>query len=948
MSRLPNPGPLREGLAEFVRFRNEHLSGDEKGEAQVFLDRLFRAFGHGGVIEAGGKLEMRVAKRSHGGTAFADLVWRPRILLEMKRSGQNLAKHYPQAFEYWIDLVPARPQYVVLCNFDEFWIYDLNRQLDDPLDRIHLADLPRRWEVLGFLLPDPVEPVFQNDVVAVTRDAAATVVRVTNSLIDRGIERPTAQRFAMQILMAMFAEDVGLLPGHSYTRALEDSAERGTSAYDVLFGLFREMNTPGITPAGRYAGTPYFNGGLFREIAAFDLRADELLALRHAAGFDWTEVRPEIFGTLFEQSLGKDERHAFGAHFTSGADIQRVILPTIVRPWRERIDAASTLRELGAVETDLLSFRVLDPACGCGNFLYIAYRELRRLEKRLIEKRSSLSKRSRAGGSGVLAFVGANQFYGIDINPFAVEIAKVTLMLARHLAARELGDERQTLPLDDLDTNFVSDDALFTEWPSFDACIGNPPYLGRRRLIEERGASYASRLSERFPDVGGVSDYVVYWFRLAHDRLPPGGRAGLVGTNSIRETASRRASLDYIVDHEGTIVDAWSSLRWSGDANVHVSIVNWVKGDVGGERVLWLDEGDRRAVLPVIPGSLRESLDLRTAFDLRTNMVPKVCFQGQTPGHTKGFVLTSAEADTLRRRDPASAAVLYPYIAGEELLHAGRPSRWIIDFDVEDAMTAKSVAPGAYERLHKFVLPDRKARAEREAAGNDQALAHNPSARVNWHHRNFLHRWWQHSYRREDFLDALEPLDRYITVSRVASTLRLPVFVFVSRDIRPSDAIQAFALDDDYSFGILQSKAHELWFRGRCSHLKSDLRYTSNTVFNSFPWPQEPPRAAVAAVLEAVSALLLFRDDRAQKGISLADQYNSLRDPGLNRLRHLHERLDKAVARAYGFDPTEDFLTQLLELNHYLATREAERLPVRGPGGRGLGEVRATTSRVDP
>src|SRR5207248_2030779 len=159
-------------------------------------------------------------------------------------------------------------------------------------------------------------------------------------------------RFTMQSVMAMFSEDTGLLTEHPYTRALEDSADGG-SAFDLVFGLFREMDTHGVTPAGRYTGTPYFNGGLYRDVTPFDLTIEELVALRHAASFDWSDVRPEIFGTLFEQSLGKDERHAYGAHFTSGADIQRIVLPTIVRPWRERIEAASTLRELGALEQEL-------------------------------------------------------------------------------------------------------------------------------------------------------------------------------------------------------------------------------------------------------------------------------------------------------------------------------------------------------------------------------------------------------------------------------------------------------------------------------------------------------------------------------------------------------------------------------------------------------------------
>lgn len=367
MPANPDPQHLQERLTEFVRYRRELLAGDEKGEAQVFLDRFFRALGHDGVREAGATLEQRVARRDNRGTALADLVWKPRVLIEMKKAGRDLQRDYRQAFEYWVDLVPDRPAYVMLCNFDEFWVYDLNRQLDEPVDRVLLDDLPRRWEVMAFLLPEEEEPVFGNDLVAVTRATAAMVSAIFNRMVARGIERDVAQRFILQAVMAMFSEDIGLLPSHMFTRAVDDVAMGNASAYDLLFALFREMNYAGITRAGRFEGTPYFNGGLYASITPFDLTKEEIVALGLACQEDWAAVRPVIFGTLFEQSLDKPERHAYGAYFTSEADIQQVVLPTIVRPWRERIDTAETLEQLGRVEQDLLGYRVLDPACGSGN-----------------------------------------------------------------------------------------------------------------------------------------------------------------------------------------------------------------------------------------------------------------------------------------------------------------------------------------------------------------------------------------------------------------------------------------------------------------------------------------------------------------------------------------------------------------------------------------------------
>lgn len=907
---------LPEAMRVFVRFRDEHLDGDEKGEAQVFLDRLFQAFGHAGIHEAGGKLEHRVKKRDHGGTAFADLVWRPRVLIEMKKAGEDLSRHYQQAFEYWIDLVPDRPEYVVLCNFDEFWIYDLNRQLDEPVDRVALSDLPRRWEALGFLLPQATTPVFANDLVEVTREAAATVVRVTNALIERGIGRPEAQAFTMQSVMAMFSEDIGLLPAHAFTRAIEDSADGG-SAYDLIFGLFREMNTPGVTGGGRFEGTPYFNGGLFRSINAFELEPVELHALHTAAAsFDWSAVRPEIFGTLFEQSMGTDERHAYGAHFTSGVDIQRVVLPTIVRPWRDRIEEASSAKAVGQVEADLLRFRVLDPACGCGNFLYVAYRELRKLEKELEAKRQRYLPSKR--GASRLSLVSTKQFFGIDIDPFAVEVARLTMMLGKELAAVELGDHQEILPLDDLSDNIVQGDALFMDWPRFDACIGNPPYLGRRKIVQERGASYAAQLDEAFPAVKGVSDYVVYWFQLAQHRLPEGGRAGLVATNTVRQTATRKASLDYVIDHGGTIVDAWSTIPWSGDAAVYVSIVNWVNGATDQERVLWLDEGNQRVEVPEINGSLATGVDLRSAVDLPQNKKPKVLFQGQTPGHM-GFVVSVAQARRMIERDARSEEVLFPYISGEELLHQGEPGRWVIDFPQNDPVEAEAFAPVPFDHLRQLVLPDRKAKAEEEERRNTEALSANPKARVNWHHRNFLARWWKHAYRREDLLAAMASKDRIIALAATASENRRPVFEYIPTSWHPSHAVQCFTWSDDYHFGVLHSSLHEMWFRARCSTLEERLRYTSTTVFNSFPWPLDPDGAHVSRIEDLVRDLVELRGRYKKFGRSLAQQYNSLNDPGKNPLRDVHDALDEAVVALYGFEPSGDLLDQTLQLNRRLA-----------------------------
>ena len=348
------------------------------------------------------------------------------------------------------------------------------------------------------------------------------------------------------------------------------------------------MNTNPPNSGGRFKGVRYFNGGLFREPAWLEIRDLEPVLLRQAAMFDWSKVQPEVFGTLFQHSMGAEERHAFGAHFTHPSDIMKIVGPTIVQPWREQIDNAKTLKRLIELRDRLHHFRVLDPACGCGNFLYIAYRELKRIEARLLERMQEFPSRAELG-QRMLRFLSAQNFYGRDILRFAVEIAKVTMMIARKLAIDELHITEQPLPLDNLDQNFIAADALLTPeglpapWPKADVIIGNPPFVGAKLLKPERGVDYVNTLRRAYAEVPGRADYCVYWFRKTADLLPVcttadpvAGRAGLVGTQNIRNNQSRMGGLDYVAK-TGTIVEAVENQPWSGEANVHVSIANWVK-----------------------------------------------------------------------------------------------------------------------------------------------------------------------------------------------------------------------------------------------------------------------------------------------------------------------------------------------------------------------------------
>jgi SAM-dependent methyltransferase len=970
------------------------LKGDEKSEAQTFLFHLLEAFNHdANTLPEGCTFEYRV--RFPGDrTKFADLVWPGRVLIEMKSRGEKLSKHYQQTFDYWLNLVPHRPPYVVLCDFDEFWIYDFNTQLQEPLEKIKVSELPARHSALNFLYPRKITPIFGNNWVEVTREAAKDVANVFNSLVARRESRESARRFVLQCVVAMYSQKSGLLPEDLFTGLLDECRKADdpkAASYDLIGNLFKQMNDPKSARGGRYAGVDYFNGGLFAKVEPLELQSSAIGLLFEAAKENWSKVQPVIFGTLFEGSLGKEERHALGAHFTYEADIQKIVRPTIVRPWEERIAAAKNVSELLELLRQLRAFRVLDPACGSGNFLFVAYRALRELEQNLLVKLFTQDKRQ-FEKVGTASGISPKQFFGLDVNDNAVETAKVTLMLARRLAARSAhefwdahadmlpgGDTHalqfeKDLPLDNLDANIVCADALFTPWPEVDAIIGNPPFQSKNKMQQEFGPAYVQKLRKAYPQIPGRADFCVYWFRRAHDHLKSGQRAGLVGTNTIRQNYSREGGLDHIVNDGGTILEAVSSQPWSGEAAVHVSIVNWIKGESKAAKTLQLLTGTDRegpwekVTVPQINSSLSFVTDVASAKRLQTNIESESCFQGQIPGH-EAFILPRDEAEQLIKKNPNFSEVLFPHLIGDVMLTniGSQPDRYIIDFHPRDVFEANKYEI-LFEHVKKLALPAREIAAKAEEKRNATLIG----KRGNQHHANFLKRWWLLSYPRPELMRKLKTIPRYVSCCLVT---KRPIFEFVDSDIHPNVQLVVFPMADDYSFGILQSGIHWLWFTTKCSTLTERFRYTSDTVFDTFAWPQfamgsatvpvaesgvapdsrptkispakmsdeqsfrrdaRAPQNAIEkirAVAEAARALRNLRHEIMQdNGWSLRELYKSLETPGENRLRTAHEKLDAAVRAAYGMKPDEDILAFLLKLNLELAGKESAGKSITPPG----------------
>jgi len=878
-------------------------SGNEKQEAQTFVQKLFSAWGWEDATEAGVRFEHKIPKGgAGGGMGYADALVPGKVLIEMKQRGEELARHFPQLQRYWFNLAP-KPTYAVICNFDEFWVYDFNAQVDEPVEKIQTNQLAERWSGLAFLSKAPETPLFGNNQISVTEKQAQAMGHLFHDMKAQASKTDLftaqqAQRFVLQCVLCMFAEDRGMLPNRQFSLALEDCREKGDSTYDVLGGLFAAMNTPGETPGGRFRGTPYFNGGLFAEIPQIDLSPDQLNLLVESAREDWRLVRPSIFGNIFEASSDERTRHAHGQHFTSEADILKVVRPTIIEPWEARIEAAKTIPALEQLLIDLRAFRVLDPACGSGNFLYMAYNGLKDIEATILGRIQDRRRSEALKGQGVFGFVTTNQFFGIDTDPFAVELARVTLMIARKVAHDRLGLTEQELPLDNLDKNIVQADALFTPWPEADAIVGNPPFLGGKRIRRELGDDYAQAIYSRFKDCSNFSDLCCYWFRLAHDSLRESGRAGLVGTNMIRRGFNRRASLDYILSNGGFISNAISSQPWSGEANVHVSIVNW---SLKTEESCTIDG----KVVPFVSSSLRSVIDTKEASKLKANQ--GFCFVGIQPTGA-GFEVDEETAMQWISADTKYSEVLSRFSKGGNLAKApkGLPTKWIINFGDLDLEEAESYEL-PFERVVRLVKP------KRLLVRRD-------------HVRRY---WWKHQERRPAMKKALASLDFYFAVPEVS---KWSIFVRCERDWLSGNKAKVVAADDYYILGILTSRIHRQWMHAQKGTLKGDIAYTHDTCFETFPFPQQVTAEQAEAIRQQMIELNDYRNAwmvEHQKGIT--DLYNRYFDEPASKLRKLHDALDALVLRAYGWSPKDDVLANLLDLNLELAELEEEDHPVVGP-----------------
>ena len=918
------------------------------------------------TFEKGVTPTARASRGAAGERGFADVWWKGKFAWEYKRKDKyrNLSEAYRQLCQYREAL--ENPPLLVVSDITRT---EMHTNFTGTAKQIHMIELtdidqPESLGLLRRLFTDPesFKPMVTPD--AVTREIAERFGRIARSLRQFDYDANAVAHFLMKCMFCLFAEDVGLLPNKLFERLLTSRKSDPIRLKDDMTSLFLKMKTGGSFGVD---DVPFFNGGLFDDAEALRLTSADVDALLTAAKSDWGSVEPAIFGTLFERSLDPNTRAQIGAHYTSRDDIMLVVDPVVMAPlrreWEEvkstvearlvkrraaRIKRTKT-RADKAIEKTLQDFihrlesvRILDPACGSGNFLYVAIQQLLHLEKEVI----TFAARPDVLGGGFLPKVRPTQLHGIEINPYAAELAQVVIWIGYLQWMRDNGFNAPRDPiLEPLQTIECRDAILdlsnpklpvTATWPDADFIIGNPPFLGSRKARLELTDSYVDTLQTvyrgRLPE---GSDLCCYWFERSRQQIEKGVRirCGLLATQGIRGGSNRRV-LERIKE-TGDIFMAWSDRKWILDgATVHISIVGF---DDGSDTARMLDGQLILAINPDLTGGVNAT-DAN-----RLDRNAQIGFQGTI--NSGSFDIPFSDAVAMLRQPNASeqqnSEVLRPWANGLDITRRNR-GRWIIDFGFNRAKQDAAAFEAPYEYVNRTVRPMRD-----ELKHGEPKYAHSSK-----------YPFWQLWCPRPEMRDALLSVPGYIATPRVT---KHRLFVRINSAVLPDAQLIVFARSDDYFFGMLHSSIHELWTRRMGTQLReaeSGFRYTPTTCFETYPLPWSPgneptKHPAYTRISEAAKQLNEQRErwlnppewiepiakavdddfsDVPEEARELVRQSaimaRAAKDTKLKKrtltnlynerptwLRLVHEELDRAVLAAYAAtDPDGDWLQDWAEV----------------------------------
>lgn len=915
-----NWNEIRTRAAQFAKeWKGAHY---EKGESQSFYNDFFRVFG---VERKRVAVFEKQVKKLDNSTGFIDLFWPGQLIVEQKSAGKNLQKASEQALDYCSSVKPAEhPRYILVSDFQSFVLYDLQESKEWPFD---LKDFPKHIERFGFILGREVR-VYADQPPANFK-AAELMGAVHDALEASGYTGHNLERFLVRIVFCLFADSTGIFEprGIFETWLHERTNEDGSYLGAALSELFQVLDTPeNDRPTNLdedLADFPYINGDLFKEglkIPSFNSAMRR--SLMEASEFKWETVSPAIFGSLFQSVMKKKERRQLGAHYTSEKNILKVIKPLFLDELEERLEHLLALRRgrvaaLRQFQDELSQLRILDPACGCGNFLIVAYREIRRLELKALK--SLVEEDQLSLDATALSRVDVDQFYGIEIEEFPARIAEVAMWMMDHIVNVELSNEFgpvfTRIPLKK-SPHINPGNALKTDWndvlPAADCSyiIGNPPFVGHQYRDDDQQADM-HRIWGKKGQVNRL-DYVTCWFKLAIDYAKKNRKIaiGFVSTNSITQGEQASILWEPLFKEGLSIFFAHRSFTWNsearGQAAVHCVITGLTLGEVS-KRLIFdyatVRSEPQSSTVKQINGYLidaphyalpRRGKPQEGMLKMHKGSQPTDGARIKNPagGYLtfSNLILTEAQRAEFLKQEPKAEAWLRPYVGGDELFSG--EWRWCLWLKDQPASALKGSKP----------LAERLARVKAARLNSDtpavKAMANSPTL----------------------FTQDRQPSVPYLCVAEVSSETREYVpFDILEPNVIASNKLQIIPNGSILYFSILSSAMHMAWIRTVAGRLKSDYSY-SPAVYYSFCWPDmtEYQKASVSKLGQAI------RDTRAKHNTqSLSDLYDV--DVMPNDIRKAHAALDRAVDRLYR---TKPFASERERVEHLFEIYEKRAAPL--------------------
>lgn len=854
----------------------------ETAEAQTFWNEFFNTFG---ITRRRVASFEKPVKKSDGKGGFIDLLWKGMLLVEHKSRGKDLDRAYHQATDYFHGLKERDlPRHVLVSDFGSFRLYDLDV---DEMHEFELRDLHKNLKLFGFIAGYQTRSFGEQDPVNI--EAAEKLGKLHDLLKASGYEGHPLELFLVRVLFCLFAEDNGIFERQQFCDWIDQRvAEDGSDFGPLLAQLFQVLNT---RPDKRHktldeqlAGFQYINGKLFEEalpLASLNRAMRETVL--DCGALDWSRISPAIFGALFQSIMNVKARRNLGAHYTTEVNILKALRPLFLddlhaefgRVRRDRKRLLSFQQKLGRL-------RIYDPACGCGNFLVIAYREIRLLELEVLHELYKVHQASKVLDVSQVVFVDVDQFYGIEIEEFPAQIAQVAMWMTDHqmnlLVSEEFGAYFARLPLNKSPT-IVHGNALSTDWRSLidpsqlSYMVGNPPFLGKK----EQNANQKAEVASLFHGVPGAKtlDYVCCWYRKAIDYMSGNVaiRAAFVSTNSITQGEQVGALFPWFLQAGGKINFAHRTFEWSSEARdkaaVHCVIIGFALEDDQNKIIFDYNtvKGPPHAIAASrINPYLVDAADIvLTKRRSSLEKVPALSF-GSMPNDDGHLLLEDDEMADVLSREPGLKTFIRPFLGSVEFIE-NRPRHcfWL------DGVAPSSIRHSAELMRRLDAVRAVRSESDRETT---RELASVPML----------------------FGENRQPTARYLAIPKTSSERRTYIPIgFLDPNIVASTELFTSPESNLYEFGVVTSMMHMAWVRGVAGRLKSDYRYSASIVYNNFPWPTatDKQRASIEAAAQGVL------DVRATfAGASYADLYQPLSMPA--SLVRAHQAVDRAVDAAYG------------------------------------------------